>query len=222
MTLTQAELEAIAAEPYESRGIIHSEMALILHTCRRLGIEAVVESGRARGQSTYMLAKYLPHAQIISIEFRTSTDQAFGIERVKDFANVTLIEGDGRIALPLLARNSAPKLTAVLCDGPKGAAAVEVVQHCFTWPHVRIGFVHDMSPLDHRQPSAKRAAALAAFPNAKFSDDHRLVAGSKWMDAKVLEAGGPCGPEWEKEFGSWGPTVGVILNQPELHKLRED
>ena len=55
--LTPDELLAIAAEPYEHRGILHSEMALIIHTCRRLSVEVVIESGRARGQSTYMLAK---------------------------------------------------------------------------------------------------------------------------------------------------------------------
>ena len=75
-------LEAIAAEPYEARGILHSEMALIIEACRRHDIKVMIESGRARAQSTYILAKYLPDVEIHSIEGRNGPDQVFGIERV--------------------------------------------------------------------------------------------------------------------------------------------
>jgi hypothetical protein len=206
---------SIANELYEHRGIPHSEMALIIHTCKRLGIEAVIESGRARGQSTYMLAKYLPETAIHSVEMRGGADQDFGIARVKDFANVTLHDGDGAVLLPALCADLAPRRIAVLCDGPKGAAAVKVIEACFACPNVLVGFVHDMRKLDHGSPSPHRAAAIAAFPSAKFSDDDSLVI-NRWMDANVLSANGPVGPAHEQEFGSYGPTVGVFLN-PLIH-----
>jgi hypothetical protein len=207
------DLQALAAEPYESRGILHSEMALIIETCRRLGVEVFIESGRARGQSTYMLAKYMPEVEIHSVEGRPDhPDEAFARERLKGFGNVRLYHGDGATALPALVKQSAPRKTAVLCDGPKGIFAVGVVEKCFRHPHVVAGFIHDMRRLDHGGPSPYRAAAESVFKDARFSDDPALVAGSQWMDAKVLEANGPCGPEWEKVHGSYGPTVGVFLN----------
>lgn len=209
------DLHALAAEPYESRGILHSEMALIIHTCRKLGVEVFIESGRARGQSTYMLAKYLPEVEIHSVEGRPDhPDEAFARERLKDFKNLRLYQGDGAWFLPHMGQIVAPRKTAVLCDGPKGAGAVRIVGHCFeTYPHVVVGFVHDMRRLDHGGPSPHRAAAVKRFPDARFSDDPKLVAETRWMDAKVVEAGGPCGLRHEAEFGSYGPTVGVFVNR---------
>lgn len=205
-------LQQIASESYEPRGILHSEMALIIHTVRRLGVQVVIESGRARGQSTYLLAKYLPEVEVISLEFRQTGDEEFAVQRLAGFGNVSLQFGDARQALPILAAASAPRPTAILCDGPKGAAAVDLLAQCFQFGHVKAGFIHDMRALDHGKPSPHRAAALATFPDARFSDDPRLVAGSSWMDAAILAAGGPCGPAHESEFGSYGPTVGVIFN----------
>lgn len=210
--LTHAELQAIAAEPYERRGILHSEMALIIHICRHHRIERVIESGRARAQSTEMLAKYLPDCQIQSFDMRGETDdEAFARERLAPYANVELHVGDGRLLVPLAASLSACP-TAILLDGPKGAAAVELLQDCFSWPEIRVGFIHDMRRLDHGEPSPHRAAALDAFPRAQFSDEPALIAGSSWMDETILSAGGPCGPAHEAEFGSYGPTIGVFLN----------
>lgn len=209
---THALFHAIAAEPYEHRGILHSEMALIIEVCRRLDIQVVIESGRARAQSTTMLAKYLPDVEIHSIEGRNGPDQIFGIERVAHLANVVLHQGDGSLLLPRLCEAAAPHRTAVLCDGPKGIAAVGVVEKCFRLPHVRLGFIHDMRKLDHGGPSPYRAAAEAVFPGATFSDSPELVAGYSWMDVEIRAAGGPCGPAWKQEFGSYGPTVGVFHN----------
>ena len=207
------DLQALGAESYESRGILHSEMALIIHTCRKLGVEVFIESGRARGQSTYMLAKYMPDVEVHSIDYRPGhPDEAFAQERLKNFHNVALYIGDGASFLPNLAREVAPRKTAVLCDGPKGLFAVGVVEKCFRHSHVVCGFIHDMRRLDHGGPSPYRSAAEAVFKDAKFSDDPALVAGSAWLDAKVVEANGPCGPEWEKVHGSYGPTVGVFVN----------
>jgi len=210
--LTPAELAAMAAEPYEQRGILHSEMALIVHTCRRLGVEVVIESGRARGQSTYMLAKYLPNATIHSVELRDHPDEAIARERLAGFANVCLHAGDGNIIVPALA-GPRDTPTAILCDGPKGAAAVDILVRCFRLPNVVVGFIHDMRRLDHGGPSPHRAVAEERLTRHAFSDDPALVAGSCWMDAAIIAGGGPAGPAHEAEFGSYGPTVGVFLVQ---------
>lgn len=200
----------LAEEPYEHRGIIHSELALILHTVTRLGISRIIESGRARGQSTYILGKYLPDVTIHSIEMRGGEDSERGRARVSHLGNVILHEGDGSLLVPELA--SVPQPTAILLDGPKGAAAVSILKWCFEFRHVLVGFIHDMRRLDHGGPSPHRADAIARLPRHKFSDDPALVAGSSWMDANVVKAGGPCGPQHEAVFGSYGPTLGAFLN----------
>jgi hypothetical protein len=210
-TLTPAELQAMAAEPYEPRGILHSEMALIIHTCRRLGVRTVVESGRARGQSTYMLAKYMAEADIHSVELRNHPDEEVARERLAGFSNVRLVNGDGTALVPMIAA-SLPVPLAILLDGPKGAAAVAILEECFRWPHVRIGFIHDMRRLDHGAASPHRAVAMSRLPRHAFSDDAQLVAGSSWMDAQIIASGGPAGPAHEAVHGSYGPTVGVFLN----------
>jgi hypothetical protein len=210
-SLSQGELEAIAAEPYEPRGILHSEMALIIHTCRRLGVMAVVESGRARGQSTYMLAKYMSHASIHSVELRDHPDEKVARERLAGFANVALVNGDGAKLVPVYAA-IASQPTAILLDGPKGAAAVAILEECFQYPHVAVGFIHDMRRLDHGGRSPHRAVAAERLAKHAFSDDPRVTAAASWMDAAILAGGGPCGAAHEAEFGSYGPTLGVFLN----------
>jgi hypothetical protein len=225
--LTQAELQAIAAEPYEARGIPHSEMALIIDICRRFGVRVFIESGRARGQSTYMLAKYLANVEIHSVDFRPGhPDDEFARDRLEGFDNVFLHNGDGAHALPVLVKACAPRRTAVLCDGPKGLFAVGVVEKCFRHPHVVAGFIHDMRPIDHGRPSPYRAAAEAVFAGF-FSDHPDYIANTSWMDAKVVEANGPVGPKQQAEFGSYGPTVGVFINtafraQPNSNKQTSD
>lgn len=203
--------QALAQEPYEHRGILHSEIAFMLYLVRRLGIAEIVESGRARAQSTYMLAKYLPDVAIHSIEARGGSDTEYGVERVHDIPNVFLYDGDGAELVPELVRKF-NKPTAILCDGPKGAAAVSILERCFHYSHVKVGFIHDMRRLDHGGPSPHRAAAVERLPVHKFTDDP-AYAWASWMDAKVVEAGGPCGPQHEAVYGSYGPTLGAFFNK---------
>jgi hypothetical protein len=206
-------LAELAIEPYEHRGIPHSEMALIIETCRRMGVQVVIESGRARGQSTYMLAKYLPGVHIASVEMRNHPDETFAKERLANFDNVVLYTGDGNKMVPMLAEAWRRSKVAILCDGPKGKAAVDIIAQCFAFPHVLVGFVHDMRALDHGGPSPHRAYAIERFPDVKFSDEPALVARTAWLDANVVAANGPVGPAHEAEFGSYGPTVGIFVNQ---------
>lgn len=200
---------AIAAEPYEARGILNSELALVIIMSRSLGVEAIVESGRARGQSTYLLAKYLPQVNVYSVELRDGPDERFARDRLMGLHNVTLFMGDGR-ALPDLCKELAPKRTAVLCDGPKGIAAVEIIEQCFHVRSVVVGFIHDMRRLDHGQPSPHRACAMTRLPKHRFSDDPGY-AWASCMDADALAAGA-CGPEFEAVHGSYGPTIGAFAN----------
>ena len=208
---SRIDLSRIATEPYEHRGILHSEMALIIETCLDLGIETFIESGRARAQSTCMLAKYLPHVEIHSLEMRNDEDAQFGRQRASVWPNVILQDGDARERLPYMAKKAAPRRTAILCDGPKGHAAIAIIKRCFDFPHVKVGFIHDMRKLDHGAPSPFRSAAIETLPNQRFSDEPELLDRYGWLDKIIMDAGGPAGPAHEAEFGSPGPTVGVFF-----------
>jgi hypothetical protein len=205
-------LEQIAQEPYEARGILHSEAAFIIHTCRRLGIKRFIESGRARGQSTYLLGKYMPDVEIHSVEWKPQhEDEAFAQRRLAGLLNVHTYCGDGRELVPDLAECEEP--TAILCDGPKGAAAVTVLEQCFfSYPHVLVGFIHDMRRLDHGGPSPHRAGAVERLPKHLFSDHPQLVKEWSPLDAEIAKAGAPCGAQFEAVHGSYGPTIGAFLN----------
>ena len=208
-------LAAMAAEPFEARGILHSEMALIVAVCAAAGVEVVIESGRARGQSTYMLAKYLPNAIIHSVELRKDEDAAFAERRLRSMRNVHLYYGNGIIVVPDLCRKFRLARTAVILDGPKGNAALDVLAQC---EDATIGFVHDMRALDHGKPSPYRAEAERRYPgNRAFYSDHPdYVAATSWMDTACAASS-----DWEpgkfhqpngtiEELGSYGPTVGVF------------
>jgi hypothetical protein len=218
-TLTPFELSAIAAEPYEHRGILHSEAALILHFCRAHGISAIIESGRARAQSTSMLAKYLPDVLVVSVEARPDhPDSIYGTARVAGFDNVQALTGDGKSAVPSIIDQVRDEHIAVLLDGPKGLQALELLDKCFRrGPHVKLGFIHDMRRLDHGARSPFRTAAEAIYPTAVFSDGVGL-APFAWMDNQILAAGGPVGPAHEREYGSYGPTIGVFFNPHPLQQ----
>lgn len=212
--LNQIELSNIASEAYEARGILPSEMALIIHTMRKHKIELVIESGRARGQSTYMLGKYLPNVKIISLETLLSQDELFARERLRSFQNVTLLMADSKAILPKIVNIYQDKRIGILLDGPKGEKAVNLLQKTFEYPNVIVGFIHDMRKLDNGKPSPHRAAALEKFPDCRFSDDPRIIKAASWMDEKARELGASVGPEHEAIFGSYGPTLGVFLNRP--------
>lgn len=60
--LTLADVE------YEKKGIWFSEIFFIFAFCEYFQTELLLESGRARGQSTLCLSKLLPKTEILSIE----------------------------------------------------------------------------------------------------------------------------------------------------------
>lgn len=220
------DLKMLAAESYEARGILHSEMAIIIATIRAAKCDTVIETGRYRGQSTYIMAKYLPDVQIHSIERRVTRNEVIARRRLEPFSNVTLHMGEAVVGVPELIEEFKDKTVAILFDGPKGFEALSLLTAAFESPHVVLGFIHDMRKLDHGEPSLYRAAA-AKVPGTMFSDDPDLVSKLRWMDKAIMDSGGPCGSVHESEYGSYGPTVGAFFNkQPakskEIHHVNHE
>mgnify|MGYP001765801914 CR=1 FL=1 len=209
--------EELGTESYETRGVFNSEMAAILAVCHRLGIDMVVESGRARGQSTRILAKYLASTGVAlhSFERARNADTEHADRQLAGAPNTTLHYGDARIAIPALLAGTTAKRIAVLIDGPKGRKALDLLDAARAAnPAVVVGFVHDLSNREKGRPNYARRAAERDYPGAFFTDDETYVAATRHLDANISVVND--GTTWEPyrmgglDIGSYGPTVGIF------------
>ena len=107
----------VASIPYERKGILYSEMFFLYLCAQAAKPNRVVESGRARGQSTLLLSTIFSDLPIVSIESDPhSPDVPVAQERLRGRSNVSLRSGDMTRILPAEVRQG----NAVLIDGPKG------------------------------------------------------------------------------------------------------
>ena len=120
---------------YEERGILNSEMLAICSLCEELGVSAIVESGRARGYSTGILAKYFKDRplRIISIDWEKAkwfigADDKFAKESLAPYKNVELLYGNSVKLMPALVKKLKNERVAILMDGPKGKEAVDLAK----------------------------------------------------------------------------------------------
>jgi hypothetical protein len=157
--------EMIAQIPPEAGfgGIWESEMFLFYAAVQPFAPKQVLESGRARGKSTLMLARSFPAARIISVEFDSQSPLAAAAEaKLKPCANVELLYGDSREILPRRLENG----DAVLIDGPKGFRALQLALRLLHTGKPCAVFVHDFPP-----GSAWRKFVERHWPEAFFGDN---------------------------------------------------
>src|SRR5207253_10507497 len=108
--------DALLAQYREMIGIWESEMFLFYPAVNPFAPKQILESGRARGKSTLILARCFPDARVISVEYERQSENAAAAEaKLKSCKNVNLLYGDSREILPQGLRNG----DAVLIDGPK-------------------------------------------------------------------------------------------------------
>lgn len=156
---------AIADIPPEAGfgGVWESEMFLFYAVVRPIAPKQILESGRARGKSTLMLAKCFPDARIVSIELDRDTENARAAEaKLRPHANVDLLYGDSRmLMLQRLQRGD-----AVLIDGPKDFRALKLAVDLLATKKPSVVFVHDFS-----RSSAVRKFVEKNWPGVFFGDD---------------------------------------------------
>jgi hypothetical protein len=156
--------EIIAEIPPEAGfgGIWESEMFLFYAAVQPFAPAQVLESGRARGKSTLMLARSFPTARIISVEFDSQSPLAAAAEeKLKPYSNVELLYGDSREILPQRLQTG----DAVLIDGPKGFRALQLALRLLRTGKPCAVFVHDFPP-----GSAWRQFIERHWPEAFFGD----------------------------------------------------
>ncbi len=125
-----------------------------------LNPKRILESGRARAQSTLVLALCFPDAHIISIEREEDTpDARFAEERLRGFGNVELRYGDSMEVLPQLLEQD----DVVLIDGPKSFKALLLGIELLETRKPLAVFAHDFSVRELHRKFARRWIPLAFF-----------------------------------------------------------
>jgi predicted O-methyltransferase YrrM len=144
-------------------GIWESEMFLFYAAIKPFAPKQILESGRARGKSTLVLARCFPDARIISVEYDRQSENASAAEaKLKPCANVELLYGDSRQILPERLQAG----DAVLIDGPKDFRALKLALDLLRTGKPCAVFIHDFP-----QNSPQRKFIERNFPRAFFGDD---------------------------------------------------
>jgi hypothetical protein len=164
----------VAGIPYERKGIPNSEMFFLWLCAQAVRPNRILESGRARGQSTLVLARCFPEAEIISVEHDpASPDVVVAAERLKGEANVRLLFGDATRLLPKIAQPG----DIALIDGPKGFRGVRFALALLASERLPMIFVHDAGP-----QTAERDFFEQYLPGVRYSDEPDVVRVSHELD----------------------------------------
>lgn len=164
----------LAGIPYERKGILNSEMFFLWLCASPFKPKRILESGRARGQSTLVLSRVFPDAEILSIEFdRNSPDVPVAAERLKDCGNVQQLFGDATKLLPEMVRPG----DIVLIDGPKGFRGLRLALKLLGSEMPALVLMHDTLA-----GSAERHFLERHLPNTLYSDLPPLASQTHVLD----------------------------------------
>ena len=144
-------------------GTWESEMFLFYAAVKPFVPKQILESGRARGKSTMILARCFPQSRIISVEYERESENAPAAEaKLKNESNVELVYGDSLEILPRKLETG----DAVLIDGPKDFRALKLAIHLLRTGKPCAVFIHDFPPASPQRKFVERN-----FPAAFFGDD---------------------------------------------------
>ena len=193
---------------HESKGIRRSELFFFYASVAALEPRRIVESGRARAQSTLVLAKLFPQTSVVSLESDASSpDTKIAAERLRDCANVECLFGDSLLLLPNLVEAG----DVVLIDGPKDFRALKLAFRLLRGGKPAAVFVHDLW-----LGSPARRFVDYHLPSTILSDDPAWVQPYASLDsnrpAPALEPNGP--------RRAYGATLGRFDARPEDYLFR--
>jgi len=212
------------ANKFEDRGILNSEMLCIVSLCKEMDIEVLIETGRFRGQSTEILAKFFRDTkiEIISIELLIDQNSEYVESKMKKYNNIQLLYGDSAELIPQLVKDHKHQNIGILFDGPKGKTAIEIFKYCLTISDkVGIGCFHDMRKPLGNMPNHSRKYLEKDFSTTFFTDDVKYISEFQSID-------NPCrGKFWrpyvlnQNSIGSYGPTVGIVIpDEKDINQAR--
>lgn len=198
-------IKLLESQKYEDRGIFFSELLFLWATVDDLHPRQVVESGRARGLSTAVLARLFSSSRIVSLEFEPDhPDASFAETALGGIPNLALLYGNANVLLPELLLPG----DIALIDGPKGMAAVILALRALATGKPEAVFIHDMY-----KGQAARKALDRYVPSAFFSDDANFVAKFRALDEQAWNDKRQS--KQDKKYGdgdglSYGPTLACI------------
>jgi len=199
---------------YEKKGIFNSEMLMFVSIVESLGIKNIIESGRARGQSTKVICEFFnnPNYKIDSIEYyKYNKDAIIAMRRLHQYKNLNLHFGDALGLIPKILKNEC----CILLDGPKGDKALKLAASLFKNPFVRAVFIHDV-----HKDSPHRMVMENLFNYTFFSDDEDFIKRFKYLDKDcwIKQARYKKARDWEpykrgqKKMQSYSSTLGAVFN----------
>jgi hypothetical protein len=212
-----AEFESkIAGAPYESKGVLFSEMLFVMAALAETKPARIFESGRARGVSTYVLAACFPGSEIVSVEFdQHSEDVPIAQKNLAAFKHVKCLFGDARQLLPAMVQHG----DVVIIDGPKHFRALRLAFNLLRDQKPGAVFIHDC-----HLGSVERDFLSQAVPQAFYSDDAEFVKRYEYLDTAcwtqrkgVTTTDFPSPYLYHGRQSSYGPTFGCIPGSADLN-----
>ena len=215
----QDEFEHIvqSSSPFEAKGIFNSELLMLCAIIKATNIELLVESGRARGQSTELIARFCANHNIEfhSVEYdRHSPDVQVAEARLKDLKDaVTLHYGNAFEIIPGLLDTN--KRSTVLIDGPKGLYAIELAMKLMMNNEQLLACMfHDV----YKDAYPARKLLDKYFPDAIYSDNEEFLEKYASLDQECwrLQAQTPRHSGWapyrrgREKMQSYSATLGYI------------
>lgn len=208
--------------PFQAKGILNSEALLVCALAEKLGAKQIIESGRARGQSTLLFASYFkesPDFKIFSIELLNYTkDSIICKKRLKNFRNVNLLFGDTEKKAPRLVKEHKSD-SIIVIDGPKGLHAIKLALNLAKNDNVKAILIHDI-----HSNAEGRTFLEENVPNVFFSDDIDFVKQFQHLDDNCwgqmknfesLKEGWAPYMRAGKKIKSYGNTFATIFNSAE-------
>lgn len=166
--------------PNEVLGVLKHEVLFLLAAVGSHRPTQVLESGRARGQSTLLLGLCLPEVPVRSVEFeRDSPNEKVAARRLADLPNVELLFGDSREVLPRMLKPG----DVVVIDGPKGWRAIKLTLRLLATGLPAFVFVHDCN-----EDSEERSFFERYLPTAIYSDHPEWVSAHRDLDPQGSSA----------------------------------
>lgn len=203
-------------------GIVNSEMLLFISLVKYFGVKLIVESGRANGYSTKIIAECFkkPEYKIYSVENnKYSPDVKISFEKLKKYENLILLFGDSFNIIP----NLITEKCCILIDGPKGVRAISLAIELLKNPLTKAVFIHDLfKDYPHREDAEK------IFSNYFFTDNKDYIEKFKSLDnhcwivqrkCRKLKSWGPYRRR-KKIMKSYGPTLAVFINSDNIYNIK--
>lgn len=201
-------LELTAGLSHAPKGIRRSEMFFFFASVAGLKPARILESGRARAQSTLVLSKLFPQTAIISLESdAASPDVEIATARLRDCTNVECRFGDSLVLLPNLIEAG----DIILIDGPKDFRAVKLALRLLRSGKPRMVFVHDLW-----LGSAARGFVDRSLPSAILSDNPRWV--QQYASLDSTKPAPPVSPNEPRR--AYGATFGRFEADAENYRFR--